>query len=92
MSVGADLGDGRDVDRMVQLSVPAQRQPMDRTATRLERDRCSSRVRGEMMTVGEPADVARVPYHHGGDDRADSEDLGHGRARRGDRSRHRSMR
>ena len=80
-----DLRHGRDVDRMVQLAVPTQRQPADRTATGLELDRRGRRVRGEVIAVGEPVDVAGMADHHRGDDGPDTEDVGHGRARRAHR-------
>jgi hypothetical protein len=77
-----DLGDGRDVDRVVQLAVPAPRQAADGTTAGFELDRCSSRVGGEVITVGEPVDIADMADHHRRDDGTDTEEFGHGRSRR----------
>ena len=70
---------------MIELSVPAQRQPADGTATGLELDRRGRGVGGEVIAVREPVDVADMADHHRGDNGSDTEDIGHGRARRADR-------
>ena len=50
-------------------------------------DRCGAGVRGVVITVREPANVAGVADHHRGDDRADTEEFGERGARLVDRGR-----
>ena len=72
----ADLGDRRDMDRMVQLAVPASRQAMHDPAARAQLDRCGAGVRGELIPVRESGDVTRVTDHDRGDEWTDAEQLG----------------
>jgi len=61
--------------RVVELTVPASRDPVDHAAARCEFDRCRPVVGGEGVAVGEPAYVAGVADELRGDDRTDSIDL-----------------
>jgi hypothetical protein len=56
----AELGDGGRVDRRVQGAVPASRQTVHDPTTGGVLDRCGPGVRGEVITVAEPADVTDV--------------------------------
>ena len=71
-----DLGDGGHVERMVELSVPAPRQPVRDAAARGPFDRGRAVVRGKGIAVGEASDVAGVADELCGDDRAHPIDVG----------------
>ena len=72
---------------VVQPPVPAQRQPVHLPVAGGHLDRRGAVVGGEPVPAGEPGHVADVADHGGGDDRADPEDLGEGRAAGPDRHR-----
>ena len=83
----ADLGDRRDVDRMVELADSASREPVGDATAGGHFDGCSAGVGGEVVTVLEAGDVAGVADQHGGDDGSHTEQFGHGGARCFDRRR-----
>src|SRR5438128_1816700 len=72
----ADLGDRGHVDGVVDAPVTAQRQPVDLAVPGGDFDRGGAVVGGEVVAAGEPGHLAGVGDHGGGDDRADTEDLG----------------
>ena len=76
----ADLGDRRDLDRMVQLAVPAPRQPMHTVTTGTDLDGRGAVVGREAVTIREAADVAGLTDGDRGTDRTDAEHLGRGRS------------
>ena len=81
----AQLAEGRHVQGMVQLTVPALGHPMHGASRRGELDRGRAVVGGVVIPVPEPADVTGVADQHRGDHRADPEQVGDGGSRRGDR-------
>jgi hypothetical protein len=72
----ADLGDRGDVDGVVQLPVASPGEPVRDPPTRGHLDGGGAGVGGEVVLAGETADVAGVFDEHGGDDRADPENVG----------------
>ena len=81
----ADLGDGGDVDGVVELTVASPGDPVDLARPRGHLDRSGARVRGVSVPGRESGHVAGVADDHGGHDGADAEQLGEGGARGGDR-------
>ena len=73
----ADLGDPRDVDRMVELAVAAPRQPVHAVATGADLDRGGAVVCGEVVTIREPADVAGLTDRDRGTDGTEPEHFCH---------------
>ena len=80
----AELADRGQVQRVVEGAVAALGDPVHGAAAGGELDRGGAVVGGVAVPVGEPGDVAGVADQHRGDDRADPEDVGEARARRGD--------
>jgi hypothetical protein len=76
----ADLGDGGHVDGVVQAPVPAHRQAVDDPVAGGHLDRRGAVIGSETVPAAEPGHLADVAGHRSGDDRADPEDLGQGRA------------
>ena len=77
------------MDGVVQAPVPAQRQAVDDAVAGGHLDRRGAVIGGETVPAGEPGHVTDVSDHGGGDDRADPEDPGQGRA--GGPDRHRQL-
>ena len=88
LSAHADLGERDDVQRQVQLPVPAAGQPMPGAVGAGHLDRGDTGVAGERRGGGEPAGPAGAAEQSGGDDRADAVDLGQPAAVLGERLRH----
>ena len=82
--VVGDLGDCDDVDRVVQRTVAAHVQPVPVGVRARGFDRCGAVVVGELGAGAEAADVAYLAEHDRCDHRADTVQLGEGRARRSD--------
>src|SRR5436190_7554476 len=70
-----DLGDRRDVDRMVELAVAAQGEPMHDAPAGRHLDRGGAVVGRELGAVAEPADVTGVTDGDGGTDGPEPEQL-----------------
>ncbi len=79
--VVADLGDGGEMDRMVELAVAAVVEPVARSRPRRRVQRRGRVVAGVMGFGREPADVAGMTDEMRGNDRADTMDLGDRRVR-----------
>src|SRR2546421_5573711 len=79
-----DLGDGRDVDGVVQLPVAASGESLHDPAAGGDVDGGGAVVGGVVTLAAEPVDVAGVADEHAGHHRTDSEQLGEGRAGGGD--------
>ena len=75
-----DLGDGGHVDGVVEAPVAAPGQPEHLPLSRRHFDRGGAVVGSELVSAGEAGDVGDVAEDGGGDDRADTEDAGHGAA------------
>jgi hypothetical protein len=82
--VVTDLGDGDDVDRVVQLAVAARVQPVSLPVGAGRFDRCGPVVAGELGAGPEPADVVDVSEHDRGDHGADTMEFGERCSRRRD--------
>lgn len=74
-----------EVDRVVQLPVPAPGQAVTDHLAAGCFDRGGAGVAGMMVRAGEPPDIADVSQDLRREPVADPHDLGQGRARRGDR-------
>jgi hypothetical protein len=70
-----ELGYRGHVDRVVDTPVPAQRQPVDLPVPGGHFDRRGAVIGGEVISPGEPGNVADVADDGPGDHRADAEDL-----------------
>ena len=81
----AHLGHGRDVHRVVELPVLAQRESVHAAPAGSDLDRCGAAIGGVVVAAGEPVDSAGMSDDHRGDDRSDTEDVGERRSRRRDR-------
>jgi hypothetical protein len=77
----ADLADRGHVDRVVESAVPAPRQSVHSSTARGVLDGCGAVVGSELITVGEPADVAGVADQGTRDGRADTEQVSQRRVR-----------
>jgi len=76
----ADLTDRGHTDGVVEMPVPASRQPVDRAVTGGRFDGCGAVVGGEVVMGRESANRADVADHGRRDDRAGAVDLRHGAA------------
>ena len=74
----ADLDDGDHVDRVVEVSVAAKREPVHDAATRRALDRRGAVVGGELVASREPRDVSGVAEDPAGEDRTDAVEVGEG--------------
>ena len=72
----ADLADGHHVDGMVELTVASPAEPVDDPTTRGDLDGSDPGVGGELVPVGEPADITGVADERAGQDGTDAVELG----------------
>ena len=80
----ADLAERGEVQGVVEVAVPAPRQPVSATPARRVFDGGGAVVGGVGVSVREPGDVAGVADQHRGDDRPDPEHVSQRRVGGGD--------
>jgi hypothetical protein len=84
--VVTDLTERRDVQRVIELTVPVGVNAVPNAGTRRGFDRRGRVVTGVVSRAREPADVSRVADQIRGNDRADTTHVGSRRARAADRA------